>query len=82
MFKIINKTNPECLHDTFAERSTINKHGTRNKTHLQIPRLNLDLSRKNFKYTVLKTWNSIPTCIRESNTITQFKNGLKHQYLS
>ena len=34
----------------FAERSTISKYGTRNKTDRQIPRLNLDFSRK-----VLKT---------------------------
>ena len=46
MFKIINKICPESLHDKFAERSTIGKFGTRNKTDLQIPKLNLDFSRK------------------------------------
>ena len=46
---------PESLHDKFAERSTISKYGTRNKTELQIPRLNLDFSRKSFNYTGLKT---------------------------
>ena len=82
MFKIINKICPESLHDKFAERSTISKYGTRNKTDLQIPRLNLDFSRKSFNYTGLKTWNSIPKHTRESNTITLFKNGLKSHFLS
>ena len=39
MFKIISKICPESLPDIFAERSTISKYGTRNKTDLQIPRL-------------------------------------------
>ena len=45
-------------------------------------RLNLDFSRKIFNYTGLKTWNSIPTHIRESGTLNQFKNGLKSHFLS
>ena len=70
------------ISDKFAERYPISKYGTRNKTDLQIPRLNLDFSRKSFNYTGLKTWNSIPTHTRASNTLTQFKNGLKNQFLS
>ena len=77
MFKIINKICPESLHDKFAEISSISKYDTRNKTGIQIPRLNLDFSRKSFNYTGLKIWNSIPTYIRESDTLTRFKNGLK-----
>ena len=42
MYKIINKICPESLHDKFAERSSISKYDTRNKTDLQIPRLNDD----------------------------------------
>ena len=82
MFKIINKICPESLHGKFAERSSTSKYNTRNKTDLQIPRLNLDYSRKSFHYTGLKTWNAIPTQLRESNTLTQFKNGLKNHFLS
>ena len=82
MFKIINKICPESLHGKFAERSSTSKYNTRNKTDLQIPRLNLDYSRKSFHYTGLKTWNVIPTQLRESNTLTQFKNGLKNHFLS
>ena len=82
MYKIINKICPESLHDKFAERSSISKYDTRNKTDLQIPRLNLDFSRKSFNYTGLKTWNSIPTHIRETGTLTRFKNGLKSHFLS
>ena len=82
MFKIINKICPESLHGKFAERSSTSKYNTRNKTDLQIPRLNLDYSRKSFHYTGLKTWNAIPTKLRESNTLTQFKNGLKNHFLS
>ena len=66
MFKISNKIYPESLHDKFADRSMISKYGTRNKTDLQIPRLNLDFDRKSFNYTGLRTWNSIPTHLKES----------------
>ena len=54
MFQIINKIFPESLRDKFAERSTISKYGSWNTTDLQIPRLNLDFSRKGFNYTGLK----------------------------
>ena len=80
MFRIVNKIYPESPHDKFAERSTITKYGTRNKTDLQTPRLNLAFSRRHFNYIGLKTWNSIPTHIRESNTLTRFKNGLKYHF--
>ena len=82
MFRIINKICLKSLHDKFAERSTISKYDTRNKTDLQIPRLNLEFNRKSFDYAVLKTWNSIPTYIREPNTLNRFKNGLKNHFLS
>ena len=82
MFEIINKICPESLHDKFAERSTIGKYGTRNRTDLQIPRLSQDFRRMICNYTGLKTWNSIPTHIRESNTLVRFKNGLKDHFLS
>ena len=82
MYKIINKICPESLHDKFAERSSISKYDTRNKTDLQIPRLNLDFCRKSFNYTGLETWNSIPTHIRGSGTLTRFKNRLKSHFLS
>ena len=77
MFEIINRICPESLHDKVPERSTISKYGTRNKTELQIPWLNIDLSRERVNYTGLKTCNSILKHIRESNTKTLFKNGLR-----
>ena len=82
MLKIINKVCPESLHDKFAKRYSISKYDTRNKTDLQIPRLNIDYSRKSYNYTGLKTWNAIPTHIREPDTLTRFKTGIKNHFLS
>ena len=81
MFKITSEIFPESLHHKFAERSSISKYDTRNKTDLQIPRLNLDFSRNSFNYAGLKTWNSILTHTRESDTLTRFKNGLNSHFL-
>ena len=82
IFKIINKICPEILHDKSVERYSISKYDTRNKTDFQIPRLNLDFSKKSFNFTGLETWKSIPTQIRESGKLTRFKNGLKSHFLS
>ena len=82
IFKIINKICLVSLHDKFAERSSISKYDPTNKIDLQIPRLNLDISKKSFNYAGLNTWNSIPTLIRESGTLTRFKNGLKVIFLA
>ena len=80
MFKMMNKICPESLYDKFIERSTISRYGTINKTDIQIPGLNLDFSRKSFNYTGLEAWNSIPTHIREFNTLARFKNGLEKSF--
>ena len=57
MFKMINKICPENLHNKFVERSSISKYDTGNKTDLQIPRLNLNFSKKSFNYNGLNTGN-------------------------
>ena len=47
---------------------------------LQIPKYNLEYSKKSFSYTVLKVWNKIPIKIRELPTLHQHKKQLKFIY--
>ena len=71
----------EPARDELAERFSITKYGSGNTNDLQIPRLNLDCNERSFNYTGLKAPSDISTHIRESDTFTRFKNGLRSHFI-
>ena len=73
----MNKICPESIWDIYKTRNTYSSYRTRNCTDIQIPRYNLQYSKKSFHYSGLKAWNEIPTTIRELPTLQQFKKHLK-----
>ena len=76
-YKMMNKICPESLWDVYKTRNTYSSYRTRNCTDIQLPRYNLEYSKKSFHYSDLKAWNEIPTTIRELSTLQQFKKHLK-----
>ena len=76
-YKIMNKICPESLWDRYKTRNMYSSYRTRNCTDIQLPRYNLEYSKKSFHYSRLKAWNEIPTTIRELSTLQQFKKHLK-----
>ena len=77
MFKINNQLCPESLWNKFRQRYEISNYNTRNCRNLEIPKTNLEKTKKGFHYTGLQVWNSIPNEIRELPLLHQFKNNLK-----
>ena len=61
----------------YKTRNTYSSYRTRNCTDIQLPRYNLEYSKKSFHYSGLKAWNETPTTIRELSTLQQFKKHLK-----
>ena len=49
---------------------------------LQIPKYNLEHSKRRFSYTALKAWNDIPMNIKELPTLYQYKKQLKSHLTS
>ena len=76
-YKMMNKICPESLWDTYRTRNMYSSYRTRNCTNIQLPRYNLEYSKKRFHYSGLKAWNEIPNTIRELSTLQQFKKHLK-----
>ena len=76
-YKMMNKICPESLWDTYKTRNMYSSYRTRNCTDIQLPRYNLEYSKKSFHYSGLKAWNEIPNTIRELSTLQQFKKHLK-----
>ena len=48
---------------------------------IDIPKLNLEFSKKSFLYSGAKLWNDIPLDIRNSPTVLTFKKKLKDYLL-
>ena len=75
-YKILNKLSPESLRDKFELRSVHSKYKTRNCYDLQIPRLNTEHARNDYKNSAIKLWNHMPVDIREAATLKSFKKKL------
>ena len=80
--KIMNRLCPENLWNKFQRRSHYSNHNTRSCENLQVPKYNLEYSKKRFPYTALKAWNEIPMNIRELPTLYQYKKQLKSHLMS
>ena len=62
LFKTTNVTNPKTRHQhTFMP--------------LTVPCANLDLRKNSFSVRGSRLWNSLPSVVRESNTVNKFKNA-------
>ena len=77
IYKIINGLCPDNLKGRLATRSQISNYSTRNYLDLDMPRQNLEFSKKSFFYCGAQTWNEIPIQIKTISTITTFKKKLK-----
>ena len=81
-YKIMNRLCPENLWNKFQRRSHYSNYNTRFCENLQIPKYNLEYSKKRFSYIALKAWNEIPMNIRELPTLYQYKKQLKSHLMS
>ena len=81
-YKIINRHCPESLWEKYQRRTQHSNYRTRNCRDLQIPKNNLEYTKKGFHYSALKAWNDIPINIRELPTISGFKKQLKDYFKS
>ena len=77
IYKIINGLCPDNLREILATRSQISNNLTRHYLDLDIPRQNLEFSKKSFFYCGAQMWNEIPIQIKTSSMITTFKKKLK-----
>ena len=79
MFKILNGQTPDYLSNKFIFRKDTTSYRLRNsEMRLPLPQPRTDCVRKSFSYSGAALWNSLPTDIRVSKTLGEFKTKLSN----
>ena len=72
IFKTKNDLNPTFMKDIFAER--VNYYSLRNTNHLQLPKVRTKIyGTENIQYRGCLLWSSLPSFLKDSSTIQEFK---------
>ena len=77
IYKITNDLCPDSLKGRFSTTSQLSNYRLRNSLDIDMPRQNLEFSKRSYYYSATKVWNEIPPNIRQSPTIYTFKKKLK-----
>ena len=79
IFKILNGQTPDYLSNKFIFRNDTTSYRLRNsEMRLALPQPRTDYVRKSFSYSGAALWNSLPTDIRVSKTLGEFKTKLSN----
>ena len=79
IFKILNGQTPDYLSNKFIFRNDTTNYRLRNsEMRLALPQPRTDYVRKSFSYSGAALWNSLPTDIRVSKTLGEFKTKLSN----
>ena len=77
MYKALNKSAPSSLVKLFKYKEEFTQYDLRgSSTLLQLPVPKTEKLKKSFCYDGAKIWNSLPANVRNSDTLTRFKNTL------
>jgi len=79
VYKSLNGLAPDYLESMFTDRSAISTNSLRNcegKLAAQLPRTNF-LKQKTVSASSAVLWNSLPTNLRQAQTLASFKSGCR-----
>ena len=69
---------PDIFSDYYTAHNQIHSQKTRNRFHYRFPIFRSALAqRQSIQFNGVKIWNKLPTCLKESTTLVQFKKGYK-----
>ena len=79
----LNGISPSYMSDFFTYARDINERPTRNADigNLYVPMVFKQTFKQAIQYTGSKLWNTLPLDVRNSSTLTQFKNSLRKHIL-
>ena len=82
MFKCMNGMAPQYLTDKFRCANDVHDRNTRNSTNnnLYVPRPRTEKFKQSLAFAGSKTWNSLPTDVREAGSLQCFKQTIKRAY--
>ena len=77
MYKVLNKTGPKSLTNLFSYKSEKTNYHLRDiSSSLCLPKPRTNNMKKSFMYDGAHLWNSIPKEIRESKSLSSFRNKI------
>ena len=79
MYKVLNKTGPKLLTNLFSyksEKTNYNYHLRDISSGVCLPKPRTDNMKNSFMYDGAHLWNSIPKEIRESKSLSSFRNKI------
>ena len=75
---MLNNLAPSSLAELFEQKRNIIQYDLRgSSTSLQLPQSKTEKLKKRFSYDGARVWNSLPADVRNSDTLTIFKNGIR-----
>ena len=78
MYKVLNNLAQSSLAELFEHKRNITKYDLRgSSTSLQLPQPKTEKLKKSFSYDGAKLWNSLPVDVRNSETLTLFKERIR-----
>ena len=78
MYKVLNNLAPSSLAELLEHERNITKYDFRgSSTSLQLPQPKTEKLKKSFSYDGAKLWNSLPPDMRNSDTLTIFKERIR-----
>ena len=77
MYKVLNKTGPKSLTNLFMYKSEKTNYHLRDvSSGLCLPKPRTNNMKKSFMYDGAPLWNSIPKDVRESKSLSSFRNTI------
>ena len=76
-YKILHGKCRVNLRHKFVERSMVSEYKARNHRDLQIPKVRLEYTKRNFFFLGVKNWNDIPTNIRKQESLARFRKRFR-----
>jgi len=78
VYKSVDGLAPDYLKSMFTDRSAISTYSLRNcDGKLAIPLLRTNFLKNSLSYSGAVLWNSLPTNLRQAQTLASFKSGCK-----
>ena len=80
-FKCMTGMAPEYLGNKFISRGKISRGATISKQQLNIPFFKTKIGQRSFSYRIVNIWNNLPSEIKLSQSLNNFKCNLKKHLL-
>lgn len=75
--KILLTGHPAIMANSLASRQSVHGRNTRQNQRLQTPVIRTESGRRRFLYNAVRSYNDLPTNVRDATNITVFKTRLK-----